>query len=325
MADLTTEFFRELTSAELDFKSPIPEDVQQQLGRIIDQRIMAMVINDTNIILAGAVDSVSTNSIVDTNPTSTGVIDRDDQFNGLYIHFTSGAAFVASDQNKFKITNIVVSTSTITSSTNLAAEGVLAGDTYVIYGHSHDGLSIPDGAPISFQHLVNHLSGGAMGADAADAVTDPLGNRGSTPDATTPFATIADAAVSFGTNATTQVIGGGVAWSFTVTHGLGRVPQGVWGVQTIENTTSGFDGSLWFGANQSGATFWHGGLDNSPVNFTQESRSNGIIGHLTAGTGISDGDNIQIDSFNATTFRVRSFNGNAPNDNATLLIGMIFA
>lgn len=229
MAENTIQkIFRELTSGELDFKSPISEDIAQEFGRVIAKTLMAVIVEDQTYLLAGALDSTpttaATGTITDTNPTD-GAFDRDDQFKGLYLHFTSGTIYTNNNYNRYKITASSASSKTVTVAEDLAADGATSGDTYVILGHTHDGdATNPDGSAIDLQTLVNVNGGNAMTGDLADAITDPSGNRTGTASASKPFLT-ADDLTSETSVIYTSTASGTI--STNVAHGLGRVPVSV--------------------------------------------------------------------------------------------------
>jgi hypothetical protein len=223
------KIFRELTTGELDFKSPISEDVSQEFGRIIAKTLMSVIVDDQTYLLAGALDSTPTTAapsvLTDTNPTDGGH-DRDDQFKALYLHFKSGSIYTANNLNRYKITASDATAKTLTVAEDLLADGAASGDTYEVIGHTHDGDSTdPDGAPIDLKHLINMASDQSMTQDLADAITDPSGNRTGSADSTKPFLT-ADDAISE-TSATYSNTSSTGAISVNVAHGLGRVPVSV--------------------------------------------------------------------------------------------------
>lgn len=186
------KLIRALTSGELDFKSPMSEDISQQFGRLIPEIMLAFMIGNSDKLLKGALDSTPTtgapDTLTDTNPTA-GSIDRDDQFNGAFVHFTSGTIYTNNNFNRYEILDTLAGPSQLVVDGDLEADGAALGDTYEILGHTHSGT---DGSKIDLKNLVNASSGNAMDQDIADAITDPDGERLGTADRTEPFITKSD-------------------------------------------------------------------------------------------------------------------------------------
>lgn len=187
---------RQILLSTIDTKSPTSEDL---FGRINDNLnlLNALISSITTGILAGSADSVTVGTIVDTDPTS-GKFSHDDQYNGLYLRFTSGAVFTNNNLNQFKITDTIASSSSLVVAEDLAALGALATHTYVILGHTHDGdSSDPTGAAIDFKNLANIAEGLKLTQDISNAFFDPDSNRPNASDRDNPFSTLNDTNKSF--------------------------------------------------------------------------------------------------------------------------------
>ena len=138
---------------DTDAGSPVSESLVTRIRNAL-LLLNAVIDSNSTSLMAGAVDSVTSGTIVDANPTS-GVITQDDQFDGYYIQFTSGAVSAANSRNRFKITATSFVSTSISVAENLASLGVLTADTYKIIGHTHDGAgSEPDGSAIDLKDLM---------------------------------------------------------------------------------------------------------------------------------------------------------------------------
>jgi len=200
MADELQNLTRALTSGEVDFKSPVSEDITQAFARLTPELLLAFIISNSSKILQGAIDATPStggpSTITDINPTA-GSFARDDQFQGAYLHFIDGTIFTNNSINRFKITSVDAGLSQITVAEDLAALGATIGDLYEIIGHTHDGDSTnSDGAKIDLKDLVNVLEDSLMTQNLADAITDPDGNRDAATKAN-PFITATDAGIPF--------------------------------------------------------------------------------------------------------------------------------
>lgn len=200
MAYALTEFIRILTDGETDRDSPWAEDIAQTI-RNNAREIMRLVIGDDILeasLNGDPTDNTTADSFFDVDTVTAGAIDRDDQFNGLYVHFTSGTIFTNNSLNRYKITDTNAASNRITVSGQIFSDGARDDDTFVIVGQTHDGdASAPDGPAIDLKNLINVLEGVTMNQDLADALTDPDGNRISAASKSNPFATQDDTGGAF--------------------------------------------------------------------------------------------------------------------------------
>lgn len=217
---------KELTPTILDAqiapRAPVSTDL---MTRVRNSLLLAIAIVESNgsELLEGVVDSVTSGTIVDVDPTS-GAIFQDDQFNDYYLHFKTGAAFTANNSNRFKIIATSLAANSISVAESLAAIGVATSDEYVILGHTHDGDDTnPDGAAIDLKTIKNILFDQVFGQDLADALTDPLNLRAANVNKNNPFT--AGTGVSIFTFTGRIFDSDGVAFSHKIFHNLGQIPE----------------------------------------------------------------------------------------------------
>jgi parallel beta-helix repeat protein len=187
---MSNNFIRDVTPASVLARKPVSEDLMQRF-RDNPELLEALVFSLISNLLAGAVDSVLVGVITDADPTS-GLIAHDNQFDGIYLRMTSGTVFTNNNSNKFKIVATSKTANTISVTEDLQALGVVAADTYIILGHTHDGdATTPDGARIEMKSLANSAEDQVMTQALADAVLDPDINRDVATKAN-PLATVSD-------------------------------------------------------------------------------------------------------------------------------------
>lgn len=194
MANNTHRVLRDIDDTEIDFKSPVDEDLMARLvGNLFS--LATMIDGQPNKQFQAQSDGVPTDdgatSTLTIDNITEGVFERDDQYNDKFIKMTSGAASGNGIDSRFPITDSDESGQTFTVGLNPAGDnlneaGVIDNDTFEVMGHVHDGT---DGEIIFWDDIV-----GQSGLEENSAIYE----------------------VSVG--------GGGGPFSTTITHGLGRTP-----------------------------------------------------------------------------------------------------
>lgn len=144
----THRLLRDILDADLDFESPIDEDLMLRLGRNLFL-IAAMLDGDDDRRFKAQSNGIPTDggatSVLTIDTITVGVFERDDQYNGAWLRVTSGAASGNGYLSQFPITDSDEGAQTFTVGTNkngqnLNQAGMGNNDTFEIIGHVHDGI-----------------------------------------------------------------------------------------------------------------------------------------------------------------------------------------
>lgn len=194
MVNNTHRVLRDIDDDEIDFKSPIDEDLMARLvGNMFS--LATMIDGQPNKQFKAQSDGVPTDdgatSTLTIDNITEGVFERDDQYNDKFIKMTSGAASGNGIDSRFPITDSDETAQTFTVGENPAGDnlneaGVIDNDTFEVMGHVHDGT---DGEIIFWDDIV-----GQSGLEERSAVYE------------------------------VTVGGGGGPFSTTITHNLQRTP-----------------------------------------------------------------------------------------------------
>ena len=158
MADFSHLVLRDINGNEIDFKSPIDEDLMLRiignmfsLATMVDGRPNSQFKAQAD----GAPPDNGATSLLTLDTITENVFERDDQYNTKYILVTSGPASGQGVNSRFPITDSDSTAQTFTVGLNEIGEnlfdaGMLDGNTFEVIGHVHDGI---DGEKISAADL----------------------------------------------------------------------------------------------------------------------------------------------------------------------------
>lgn len=155
MANNTHNVLRDINDNEIDFKSPIDEDL---MGRLVNNlfSIAGMVDGQSNTRFEAQANGTPTDggttSVLTLDTITQGVFERDDQYNTKYIEVTSGTASGKGLLSRFVVNSCDEGALTFTVNENTAGDnlneaGMVDDDTFKIIGHTHDGI---DGEVVRF-------------------------------------------------------------------------------------------------------------------------------------------------------------------------------
>jgi len=158
MADFSHLVLQDILGAEIDFKSPIDEDLMLRLVTNLFS-VAAMVDSQPNSLFKAQSNGIPTDggatSVLTLDTITEGVFERDDQYNTKYILVTSGPASGNGVDSRFPITDCDEGALTFTVGENEIGEnlneaGMVDDNTFQVIGHVHDGV---DGEKISAADL----------------------------------------------------------------------------------------------------------------------------------------------------------------------------
>jgi hypothetical protein len=158
MANNSHLVLRDINDNEIDFKSPIDEDLMARLVNNL-YSLATMLDGQPNSQFKAQSNGVPTDggatSVLTLDTITQGVFERDDQYNTKYILVTSGPASGSGTNSRFPITDCDEGALTFTCGLNKAGfnlneSGMIDDNTFEVIGHVHDGT---DGETISFLDL----------------------------------------------------------------------------------------------------------------------------------------------------------------------------
>ena len=157
MVNNTHKRLQDIDDDELDFESPWDEDLVTRMVKNMF-RTAHMIDSQSDLTFKAAANGTPTDdgatSLLTIDTITSGVFERDDQFNTSYIRVTNGAASGQGRESRFPIIDSDESAQTFTVglnnlSENLNDAGMDNNDTFEVIGHVHDGTE--DLGDLSFQ------------------------------------------------------------------------------------------------------------------------------------------------------------------------------
>ena len=144
MADFSHKRLRDILEAELDFESPIDEDLINRIVANIFETASSVDGQGDQRFEASANGTPSIGLLIIDTIISGGFV-RDDQYNTSYILVTSGPASGKGVSSRFIINDSDESAQSFNCGNNdlgqsLQAAGMVNNDTFHVMGHTHDGI-----------------------------------------------------------------------------------------------------------------------------------------------------------------------------------------
>ncbi len=147
MADFSHLILRDILGAEIDFESPIDEDL---MLRIVSDlfSVATMVDGQPNSQFKAQANGIPTDggatSVLTIDTITEGVFERDDQYNTKWMLVTTGPASGGGLNSRFPIIDSDESAQTFTVGENQAGDnlneaGMVNNDQFRVMGHVHDG------------------------------------------------------------------------------------------------------------------------------------------------------------------------------------------
>lgn len=147
---------RAILKAEYDFESPIDEDLLDNVMRNVFT-LANMISSLADIKFKAQAAGAPVAGLLTMDTITSGLFERDDQYNETQILVTSGTASGKGVNSRFPVTDSDESAQTFTCGDNslgetLQAAGMGDNDTFEIIGHTHDGIDSPaiDATDIDF-------------------------------------------------------------------------------------------------------------------------------------------------------------------------------
>ncbi len=148
MADFSHLILRDILGEEIDFESPVDEDL---MLRIVSNMfsVATMVDGRPNSQFKAQANGTPTDdgatSTLTIDTITEGVFERNDQYNTKYILITSGPASGQGIDSRFPIVDSIESSQEFVvgenqNGDNLAEAGMVNNDTFQVMGHVHDGV-----------------------------------------------------------------------------------------------------------------------------------------------------------------------------------------